>query len=189
MVNTRGLLAGLALTAVVAGCGSGDEQTESSGLSADEQRAADNLAAQIVRSGSVSGQSTTEDAVTEQQATCVAEGAVSEVGLDSLQGYGILTDELLVDKSIQGVQMVAADADALAGVFVECIDAEALFEERFVQTASEPTDDVRSCVEDAVDEESVREILAASFRGRSTAAFGELQRAVDACTQGSAGSQ
>lgn len=179
MVDTRLFLAGAALVTALAGCG--DDESAASGLGSDEQQVADNLAAQIVRSGDVSGDGS---GVTEEQASCIAEGAVGEVGLESLQEYGIVTEDLLVDKSIQGVEMSAADADALAAVFVECIDAEMLFEQRFVK-AARPTDQVRSCIEDAVEVEQVREILAASFRGGSTKAFRALQRAVAACNPGS----
>lgn len=174
------------LLTVLTGCGGGEEAPASS-LNADEQQAADNLAAQIVRSGSMSGQSAAESAVTEAQATCIAEGAVAEVGLGALQDYGIVTEDLLVNKSIQGVEMGPEDADALAGVFVECVDAEALFEQRFLAgLRAGPADDgppekMRRCVEEAVGVGPVEKILSASFQGRSTRAYGKLERKVMAC--------
>ncbi len=174
----RALAALPAMVLLLSGCGGSAEKTEGSSLSADEQTAADNLAAQIDRSGSVSG----EDGVTEEQATCIAEGAVKEVGLTTLQDYGIVTKGLLVNKDIQGVEMSAHDADALAGVFVDCIDAEALFEDKFVTAlGAEDSDKVRKCVEDAVDTDSVVDVLSASFQGRETPAFDRLKNKVTAC--------
>lgn len=176
------------LLAVLTGCG-GDEEAPSSSLNEDEQKAADNLAAQIVRSGSMSEQSAAENAVTETQATCIAEGAVAQVGLGSLQDYGVITEDLLVNKSIQGVEMGPEDADALAGVFVECVDAEALFEQRFLAglraagSADGPSEKVRGCVEEAVGVGPVEKILSASFQGRSTRAYGKLERRVLACAE------
>ena len=160
-----------------------DESTSS--LSGDEQKAADNLAYQIVRSGDMS-ESDSEDAVDEGQATCIAEGAVEEVGLGELQEYGIVTSDLLVNKSIQGVEMNAEHADALASVFVGCIDAEGLFEDRFL--AGLPgrgnAEDRRECVEEAVSVEEVRKVLAASFQGRRSPAYAAMQKAVSSCTAG-----
>lgn len=181
------------LLATLAGCG-GDEEASTSSLGEDEQTAADNLASQIVRSGSMSGQGTGEGAVTEAQAGCIAEGAVAEVGLGSLQDYGIVTEDLLVNKSIQGVEMEAADADALAGVFVACIDAEALFEKRFLAglradtpKKGRPGPQAQRCVEKAVGVGAVEKILSASFQGRSTRAYGKLERKVAACAKGRRG--
>ena len=174
--------AGAVLVGLLAGCG-GDGTTSTPSRTTDEQKAADNLAAQIIRSGSMSETSSSESAVTDEQATCIAEGAVDDVGLAELQGYGILTEDLRVDKSIQGVEMRAEHADALAGVFVECIDAEALFEERFVAGLPEggSVAQRRACVDEAVGEGDVLEILSASFQGLRPAAYTRLQRAVSAC--------
>ena len=179
----------LALTTLT-GCG-GDDEADASSLSKDEQTAADNLASQIVRSGSMAGGGSSRNAVTDEQASCIGEGAVTEVGLEELQSYGILTEELLVDRSIQGVEMEKDDADALARVFVECIDAEALFEQRFLDQLPPRGSEAkqRACVEEAVGADAVQKVLSASFQGRSTRAYGELERAVAACGDGKAAEQ
>jgi hypothetical protein len=171
----------LALT-MLTGCG-GEESAPESSMSKDEQTAAENLASQIVRSGSMAGGGSSRNAVTDEQATCIAEGAVTEVGLEELQSYGIVTEELLVNRSIQGVEMGQVDADALAGVFVDCIDAEALFEERFLNElpSGGSEKEQRACVEEAVTADGVQEVLSASFQGRTSPTYGELQRAVTAC--------
>lgn len=167
--------------AATSACG-GDQDPAENGLSADEQTAADNLAGQIVRSEDVSGTADEKDALTDEEASCVAEGAVGEIGLEKLQGYGIVTDDLLVNKGIQGVEMDPADADALAGVFVECIDTEQLFEDQLLSGVPEPTAEQRDCVDSAVDSDTIREILSTSFQGRSSAAYDDLRHEVAACT-------
>ena len=174
----------VAVLLLLTGCGGGDRSsTGASGLSANEQTAADNLAAQIVRSGQVSGDSSDQDAVTAEQATCIAEGAVGRIGLGSLQDYGIITSDLKVNKEIQGVAMSADDADALAGVFVGCIDAERLFEKKFLATLPKKAGaDARKCVRKAVDTPSVRAVLSASFQGRKAGVYDRLQKKVSACT-------
>jgi len=177
----------LLLVAGLAGCGDDEDDAPASSLTQDEQKAADNLAAQIIRSGTMSQQDTSEGSVTEQQATCVAEGAVTEIGLAELQEYGIVTEDLRVNKSIQGVEMNGADADALASVFVDCVDAEALFEERFLaMMPGGRSEELRTCVQDAVDESAVQDVLAASFKGRDTGAYAEMQKDVRSCAGGAA---
>lgn len=173
----------------LAGCG-GDDTAPADSLTKDEQTVADNLAAQIVRSGSMSGDAS-ESSVTDEQASCIGEGAVTEVGLDALQDYGIVTEELLVDRGIQGVEMDQGDADALAGVFIGCIDAEALFEQRFLNQLPPggSEQDRRACVEDAVGEDAVQEVLSASFQGARSRAYPKLERDVAACAEGEGAGQ
>jgi hypothetical protein len=176
----------VAVLLLLAGCGGGDTQSSgassSSGLSADEQTVADNLAAQMVRSGQVSGESSAQDAVTPDQATCVAEGAVAKIGVPSLQDYGIVTEDLKVNKEIQGVAMSREDADALADVFVGCIEAEKLFEKTFLAALpGTPDQEVQDCVRKAVDTGSVTAVLSARFQGRTAGVYDRLQERVSAC--------
>jgi hypothetical protein len=172
-----------ALTGCAGDDGTATEESTSS-LSADEQEAADNLAFQIIRSGDMSGNDS-ESPVGEEEAGCIAEGAVTEVGLAELQEYGIVTEDLLVNKGIQGVEMNAEHADALAGVFVDCIDAEALFEKRFLAgLPGEANKDERECVEEAVSVDAVRKVLSASFQGGRAPAYAAMQKAVSSCAAG-----
>jgi hypothetical protein len=191
MTALRWSPAALLLVAALAGCGDDADEKPTSSLSADEQKAADNLASQIVRSGSMSQQESSQGGVTEQQATCVAEGAVTEIGLAELQQYGIVTEDLRVNRSIQGVEMNAADADALASVFVDCVDAEALFEERFLTAmpADGAEEELRTCVQEAVEPGAVQEVLAASFQGRATDAYAKMQKDVSSCSGGKGSGQ
>ena len=178
----RGAVLAAVLPLLLAGCG-GNGDAPSNGLSADERTAADNLAAQIVRSGQVSGESSAQDAVTAKQAQCVADGAVGRIGLPALEDYGIVTSDLKVNRAIQGVAMSADDASTLADVFVDCVDAEALFEKKFLDALPDGADDaVRACVRKAVDTDSVRAVLSARFQGRTAAVFDRLQEKVSACT-------
>ena len=166
-------------TLALGGCGGGEPAAQ---LSADEQTAADNLGAQIVTSGSVAG----KDTVTAVEAGCVADGTVEEVGLSELQGYGIVTADLKVNKGIQGVEMSAEHADALAGVFVECIDTEKLFEEQLLASAGsgELTGKQEQCVRTAVDEKAVARVLSLSFQGETTGLYDELEKELAACDSG-----
>ena len=182
MTRCRTALSAVLLLAALSGCSDEPDEGSGRGLTADEQTAADNLAAQIIRSESISGQAS-ENAVTEDQATCIAERAVSDVGLETLQGYGIVTDDLLVNRQITGVEMEPDDADALAVVFVECLDAEGLFEDQLLARSSgTPTEEQRQCVAELVDIDAVRAILSTSFQGRTSGVYTRLQDEVSRCT-------
>lgn len=165
----------LLLTASLTGLTGCGEENEAA-LSDDEQTAANNLAAQILSSGSIADN---KGSVNAAQADCVAQSVILDVGLDRLQSYGIITDDLTVDRTIQGVRMNRADADAMAGVFVDCLDTEELFEKQFVQPARTPAQS--ACVRAEVDEASVREVLADSFTRAGTRAYDALQRRVKRC--------
>lgn len=171
-----GATALLCLTA----CGGGSDDEQKS-LSGDEQKAADNLAAQIEKTGNVG----TEQAVTADQAKCVGEGTVRRIGLDALESYGILQKDLSVNKGIQGVKLKPKDADSLAAVFVDCIDAEKLFEKQFLRNAGgdKTSDEQRTCIEDAVDPKSVQQVLSLSFQGQTNQVYTDLQRRLAACLQ------
>ena len=183
MTRGRSMLAAALLLVPLGGCGDDPDPDSGTGLTAEEQTAADNLAAQIVRSEDVSEERGGEDTVTQEQATCIAEGAVTEVGLEVLQDYGIVTDDGLVNRGITGVEMTEDDADALAGVFVDCLDAEGLFEEQLLsRSPGEPSEEARRCVDGLVDADSVREILSMSFQGRTSGVYDRLQDQVLRCT-------
>lgn len=169
MKKTVGVLSAtlIALSSLTA-CGGGD----------DDATAAKNLKAEILDNATVGG-STTE--ITDEQAGCIADGTVAEIGVEQLQEYEILKDDLEINKSIENVQLSAGDADSLAGVFVDCINVEKLFEDQFSGTSSGLTKKQRKCITDAIDEDAIRTILAASFQGKQDSASTELQNTLVKC--------
>lgn len=183
MVRYARLRAALPVLVLAAGlltaCGSSDDDPARDGLSGDEQTAADNLAAQILRSRAVAGR-TAEDSVTEEQAICIAEGAVTGVGLEALQDYGILTEQLKVNKGIQGVAMTAPHAGALAGAFAGCLDVEELFEQQLT-AAKGLSKAQQACIREAVTEAAAREVLALSFQGRTRGLYDGLRDSTRTC--------
>ena len=104
-----GLVAALGLAA----CGSDDDN-----------RAVAALKSQILANNAMTGSSTISD----EQADCIADGAVEQLGVDTLQDYAILDDDLEVYKKLDAVALEPKDADKLAGVFVTCAKVEEIFE-------------------------------------------------------------
>jgi hypothetical protein len=157
----------LALTA----CGGGDDE-----------EARENIKASLLDQGAdLAG---TE--VTDEQAGCVSDGMVDEVGVDKLQEYKLLDDELRIRDDAEPTDMEKDDAEALAAVFVDCIDMEKMFEEQFASgpAADQLTDEQRDCLADAIDGDVIEKALADTFQGKEADPAAELQGDIMACVTG-----
>jgi hypothetical protein len=121
---------------------------------------------------------------TEEQADCISEGMVDEVGVESLQEYGLLTEDLEINEDADPTDMSKDDAEALAAVFVDCVDMEALFAEQLAGASDQMTDEQRECIEDAIDEDAIEAGLAASFQGKPEEMMGSMQEDLMACVMG-----
>ena len=156
-----------ALTLLLSGCG------------ADEDKAKENIKAKMLEEEQIAGTKVTDD-----DAACLSDGIVDEIGTEKLQEYGLLNDDLEVEESVGEVKMDKGDADSMATVFVDCMDAEKLIEEQFSSMASQMTDEQKECINDVLDEEKVKEIMSLAFQG-DTAAMGSLmQEDMMECIQG-----
>ncbi|HET6561819.1 MAG TPA: hypothetical protein VFG72_08085 [Marmoricola sp.] len=124
--------------------------------------------------------------VTDEQAGCVSDGMVDEVGVDKLQEYKLLDDDLKIRKDAEGVEMAKDDAEALAKVFVDCVDMEKVFEEQFTSgaAAEQLTDEQQKCLTDAVDADVIEDALAATFQGEEADPTAGIQSDLMACMTG-----
>ena len=93
----------------------------------DDAEAKENIKASLLEDGAdLAGTK-----VTDEQAGCVSDGMVDDVGVEKLQEYKLLDDEFKIREDAQPTDMEAGDAEALAAVFTDCVDMEKLFEEQF----------------------------------------------------------
>ena len=124
--------------------------------------------------------------VTDKQAGCVSDGMVDEVGVEKLQEYKLLNDELKISKDAKPTDMEKADAEALAEVFVDCVDLEKMFEEQFASgaMAEQLTDEQQECLRDAVDTDVIESALADTFQGKQADPAAGLQSDLMACVGG-----
>jgi hypothetical protein len=150
----------------------------------DDAQAVAALKSQIVANNAMA--SNTE--ISDKQATCIAKGAVDAITVDRLQKYQILDGNLDVQKRLSEVPLSAKDADALAGVYLDCSEAEKIFEDRLVDrlapapaTKQAVRAKVETCVRDTVTTRSVREILAQSFEKADASAYTELSKQLGKC--------
>jgi hypothetical protein len=160
----------LALTA----CGGGDESA-----------AKDSIKASLLDNPDLAGG--TE--MTDEEAGCVSDGMVDDLGVEKLQDYKLLDDNAEIIEDAQPDDFSAEDADALADTIVGCVDVEELLSERMGATMEQMTDEQASCITDAFDEDTIKDIISAGFQGEdaTSALPGDLQEQVMGCVGGATG--
>ena len=148
----------------------------------DDAEAKENIKASLLeQGGNLAG---TE--VTEEQAGCVSDGMVDEVGVDKLQEYKLLDEEFKISEDAQPTDMEKGDAEALAAVFTGCVDMEKLFEEQFSSgaMADQLTEKQQNCLRDAVDADVIESALADTFQGKEADPTAGIQADLMACVGG-----
>lgn len=174
MKKTAAVLCAAVLT--LSACGNGDDD-----------QAKENIKAAVLEEEGTQLPGGTKP--TEQQAGCIANGMVDDVGVDKLQEYDLLTEELEINQDANPTDMAAEDADALAGVFVDCIDVEEMFASQMGSGEQELTEEQQQCVTEAIDEEAMKDGLSASFQGEEDEGFTAMQQEMMACVLGDMGGQ
>ena len=165
MFRAAPLAAGLALLAALAGCGASEEDQVSEAVSAGLMKAQDR-AFQF----------------TQEQADCVGDGFVEEIGVDQLQEYGIITEDLeATDKPIEA-KMTGDDADGAGKVLVGCVDAAQIFKDAMLSD-QDLSPEVTSCIDDALTEEMLTKFFAATF-SEDQAAAAEATTPLQECLAG-----
>ncbi len=155
------------LSLLLTGCGSDDGK-----------QAKENIKASILDEQEIAGTEVTED-----DATCLSDGIVDEIGTEKLQEYKLLNEDLEVEEEVGDVTMDKTDADAMAGVFVDCVDAEKMLEDQFSSMTSSLSKEQQECMKDVLDEEKVKEIMSATFQGDTAGMQSSLQEDFMTCIQ------
>lgn len=146
------VFAALLVLVALSACGQNDEET-----------ARANIKEGVLEDDDVSGGTP----LTEEQAECFADGLVDEVGVDTLQDYGLLDDDLALVDDANPTNMSAEDARATAGVLTGCVDMVKLLREQIDdQSEVDLTDEQADCIAEAIDQDAIRDALAATFQGK-----------------------
>ena len=145
----------------------------------DESEAKDNLAESFAKEegGALTGADLTED-----EAGCLSDGLVDEVGVEKLQEYGILEDDLAVVEDADDVKFEAGDAAAFAGVVTDCVDVSQLITDQMAE--QDLTAEQEECVSEALDEDAVRDLLSATFQGQEPEMDGAIGDAMACVMEG-----
>ena len=172
MKKTAAVLCAAVLT--LSACGNGDDD-----------KAKENIKTAILEEEGSQITGGTEP--TEEQADCISNGMVDDVGVDKLQEYDLLTEDLEINEDANPTDMEEADADALAGVFVDCIDVEEMFAAQFGSGEEDLPAEAQECIKDAIDEDAMKDGLSASFQGETDEGFTAMQGKMMECVTGGLG--
>lgn len=170
MKKTVATLSVLLLT--LTACGGGE----------DEETAKKNLRASFTENDTIGE-------ATEEQANCMADGMVDELGVETLQEYKILDDDLKVNEDPGDVEMSEDDANKAADVVVGCVDVAEMITEQMASGDDSLTDEQAECIKDAIDEDVMRDMLAAEFQGKESDGMDEMTGALMKCVMGDLGQE
>lgn len=154
----------LSLTA----CGGG-------GLSSDEKSAIEALSTSIRDDSDQTGAFTSDKA----EADCIAEGMVTEIGIDNLVEYEILTEDFKANDTLEQTEMSEADAGAAADVVLDCMDVRAMMMDQM--GVSELPAEVLTCLEGALSDDIIKSMMVASFTGTEDETANEVSAAIMSC--------
>jgi hypothetical protein len=167
------VLAALAVFATACG-GSGD----------DEESAA---AAKSISDSLVSAEGQGEAGqffdLSREDADCIGDGMVEEIGLDQLREYGLVTDDNETKGSVTDVTMSAADAKATTNVLFECTEVESMVKKAMAESGQIP-EQFQDCVDEVLDEKALRNMFTKIFNGKQDEAQQALVQPMLACASG-----
>lgn len=148
----------LGLALALGGCGGSNE----------ERQARDAIAASMLESDDDTF------AVTEEQANCVGDGFVDRIGVDRLQEYGLLSEDLSSGEDVGDLSMAQEDADEAADVMLDCMDIRESIMSEFDAEIPAGNEETRQCVEESLSDDVLRSFLSAVISGNDTQAEQEL---------------
>jgi hypothetical protein len=159
-------IAALTLTTLAACGGSDDDETAAKAISDSIMKEQDGAAADVF-------------AMERSEADCIGDGFVEEIGVEQLQEYGFITEDLKAEP-MTSVTMDTADAEAATGVLFDCADVTELMSE--AMAAGQQVDEkTQQCLEDVLTEEKLRTMFTLMFSGKQDEANQEIVRPLMEC--------
>ncbi len=137
----------------------------------DEEAASQAISASIMESNDETFE------VTQEEADCVGDGMVEEIGVDKLTDYGIITEDLEANDGIEDVEMSEGDASSAADVMAGCADIKGLF----TSAMGELPEEAQQCVEENLSDEVLHDFLTAVFMNDQDKGNQELMGALQEC--------
>ncbi len=157
-IRTLGATAVLVLT--LGACGGGDDDEASKAI-----------ADSIMDSNSDTFE------VTQDQADCVGDGLVDEIGTDQIVEYGILTEDNKAADGIEQVEMSDDDAESAADVMQECAD----IKEIFTSAMGELPEEAQTCIDEKLTDDVLHDFLVAVFKNDQEGGTQNLMTALTEC--------
>lgn len=167
------IAAALASGLVLTGCSGDDDEAEAKSAISDYLVAQQEDAQMIT--------------LEESEADCIADGMVEGIGVDQLQEYGLLADDLTVDPEAQTPEMSEEDSEVMVDAMFDCTDVMGTMEEELASAMGQQSPEVQECLQDALTEDVVRSVLVATFSGQQDQAQQQLMEPLGACISGDFG--
>ena len=188
MRKTAAAVAIAVLTLGAAGCGNNHDDAHAAAARkarAEQSKAASSLSDKIM-SSQRSGSSSQLFSLTRKQADCIGKGFVDKIGTDRLQKYGVLDKSLTAKEGVDNIKMSAPDATSASGVFFDCADVSAMVR-KIVARSGQIPQQFQSCVNKALNDDSLRPVFTKVFEGRQQDAQKALVQPIMKCAPGSSG--
>jgi len=115
--------------------------------------------------------------VTQDQADCVGEGMVEDIGTDQLVEYGIITEDNEASDGLESVKMSEDDAQAAADTMQDCAD----IKEIFTGAMGELPEEAQTCIDEKLTDDVLNEFLVAVFTDDQEAGTEGLMGALTEC--------
>lgn len=122
-------------------------------------------------------------AMKRDEADCIGEGFVDGIGVEQLQDYGFLSEDLKADP-MTDVTMETEDAEAATDVLFECADVTELMSQAMA-AGQDVDEETRQCLEDVLTEEKLRSMFTLMFSGKQEQASQEIVEPMMQCASGS----
>ena len=155
-------LSGLLLTLAACGGAGGTEVNE------DDATASKAISDSIMEgqdAESASGVFTME----REEADCIGDGFVGEIGTEQLQEYRFLNEDLTSADSMANVKMSAEDAESAANTLFDCTDVSKMMSQAY--SASGNIDEkTKQCLEEALSDDVLRNMFTLMFSGQQAEA-------------------
>lgn len=152
------VIAGLTMTLTACG-GSGDDDAAAKAISDSIMEEQEGGSAEVF-------------AMKREEADCIGEGFVGEIGVDQLQEYGFLTEDLKAEP-MTSVTMDTADAEAATGVLFDCADVPALMSQAMA-SGQQVDAKTQKCLDEVLTEDKLRTMFTLMFSGKQDEASQEV---------------
>ena len=112
-----------------------------------------------------------------EDADCIGEGFVDQIGTEQLQEYGFLNEDLTAAEDFTDVKMSEEDAGSAADTLIECADVEQMMSEAMGEVDAK----TRECFEEVLTEDALRSVFTKMFSGKQDEAGQELIQPMMEC--------
>lgn len=157
-IRTIGAVCVLALA--LAACGGSDDEAASKAIA-----------------DSIMDSSDSTFKVTQDQADCVGDGMVEDIGTDQLVEYGIITEDNKASDGLESVKMSEDDAQSAADLMQDCAD----IKEIFTGAMGDLPEEAQTCIDEKLTDDVLNEFLVSVFMDDQDAGTEGLMGALNEC--------